>query len=68
LIIGNGDMDGNMASKAQLNQLNLITSDMAAAIAFYRWLGLEVDDKHPFAIHHMAIKMLNGVLLEKPCS
>jgi catechol 2,3-dioxygenase-like lactoylglutathione lyase family enzyme len=57
-------MDINMVSKAQLNQLNLITSDMAAAIAFYRRLGLDVEDKHPFAAHHVAIKMPNGFLLE----
>jgi predicted enzyme related to lactoylglutathione lyase len=34
-----------------LAQLNLIVADMAAAIAFFRRLGLEIDDTHPFSRH-----------------
>jgi catechol 2,3-dioxygenase-like lactoylglutathione lyase family enzyme len=37
-----------------LAQLNLVVADMAASVAFYRRLGLTVDDTSPFSEHHAA--------------
>jgi len=47
-----------------LAQLNLVVADMAASVAFYRRLGLTVDDTRPFAAHHLEVEMPNGFLLE----
>jgi predicted lactoylglutathione lyase len=47
-----------------LAQLNLAVTDMAAAVAFYRCIGFEIDDTRPFSIRHNAIRMTNGFLLE----
>src|SRR5262245_12295165 len=53
----------NDASPA-LAQLNLVVADMAATVRFYRRLGLTIDDRHPFAAHHLEAAMPNGFLLE----
>jgi uncharacterized glyoxalase superfamily protein PhnB len=63
-----------------LNQLNLIVSDMAAALAFYRHLGLDgpdqqhdskdggdgnnTDGDHDGAQDHVELRMANGTSLE----
>jgi catechol 2,3-dioxygenase-like lactoylglutathione lyase family enzyme len=45
-------------------QLNLGVADMAASVAFYRRLGLELDTSHPFAAHHVEAKTPNGLALD----
>ena len=47
-----------------LAQLNLVVADMAATVRFYRRLGLTIDDRRPFAAHHLEAAMPNGFLLE----
>jgi catechol 2,3-dioxygenase-like lactoylglutathione lyase family enzyme len=47
-----------------LAQLNLVVADMAASVAFYRRLGLTVDQSHPFAAHHLEVTMPGGFTLE----
>jgi catechol 2,3-dioxygenase-like lactoylglutathione lyase family enzyme len=47
-----------------LGQLNLVVADMAATVAFYRRLGLTIDDSRPFAAHHLEVTMPNGFVLE----
>src|SRR5262249_33935923 len=47
-----------------LNQINLVVADMAASVAFYRRLGLTIDDTHPFSAHHINIHMPGGLKLE----
>ncbi|HKA28301.1 MAG TPA: VOC family protein [Candidatus Binatia bacterium] len=47
-----------------LAQLNLVVADMAATVRFYRRLGLTIDDRHPFAAHHLEAAMPGGFLLE----
>jgi len=50
-----------MASDAPvLAQLNLVVADMAASVAFYRRLGLTIDDSHPWSGHHIDIPMPGG--------
>jgi catechol 2,3-dioxygenase-like lactoylglutathione lyase family enzyme len=55
-----------MANRAapSLGQLNLVVADMAATVAFYRRLGLTIDDRRPFAAHHLETEMPNGFVLE----
>ncbi len=38
-----------------LAQLNLVVADMAASVAFYRRLGLRIDDTHPWSAHHVEV-------------
>ena len=45
-------------------QLNLVVADMAASVAFYRRLGLTIDDSHQWAAHHVAVKLPNGLSLD----
>src|SRR5262245_32814709 len=45
-------------------QVNLVVADMAAAVAFYRRLGLAIDDSRPFSAHHVDVPMPGGVVLE----
>jgi catechol 2,3-dioxygenase-like lactoylglutathione lyase family enzyme len=45
-------------------QVNLVVADMAAAVAFYRRLGLAIDDSRPFSAHHIDVPMPGGVVLE----
>jgi catechol 2,3-dioxygenase-like lactoylglutathione lyase family enzyme len=47
-----------------LGQLNLVVSDMAATVEFYRRLGLTIDDSRSFAAHHLEVAMSNGFVLE----
>ena len=47
-----------------LAQLNLVVADMAASVAFYRLLGLTIDDTHPYAAHHIDVRMPGGFSLE----
>jgi len=48
-----------------LAQLNLIASDMAATIAFYRHLGLDIgDDPSTSITDHVVVRMPNGFELE----
>jgi catechol 2,3-dioxygenase-like lactoylglutathione lyase family enzyme len=44
-----------------LAQLNIVVADMAASVAFYRRLGLQIDTTSPFAAHHLEAKMPNGL-------
>jgi catechol 2,3-dioxygenase-like lactoylglutathione lyase family enzyme len=46
-----------------LAQLNLVVADMAASVAFYRRLGLQIDATRPFAAHHIDVAMPNGFVL-----
>jgi|SRR5581483_6384067 len=45
-------------------QLNLVVADMAASIAFYRRLGLAIDDTHPYARHHVNVETPDGFSLD----
>jgi catechol 2,3-dioxygenase-like lactoylglutathione lyase family enzyme len=47
-----------------LGQLNLVVADMAASVAFYRRLGLHIDDGRPFSMHHVEVRMPSGFALE----
>lgn len=47
-----------------LAQLNLAVADMAASVAFYRRLGLTIDDTSPWAAHHVEVRMPGGFALE----
>jgi catechol 2,3-dioxygenase-like lactoylglutathione lyase family enzyme len=47
-----------------LTGVNLFCKDMVASVAFYRRLGLDVDDGHPWSGHHIEVPMANGVQLE----
>ena len=46
-------------AQAVFNQVNLVVKDMAATLAFYRRLGVEISEtaawKTPSGIHHIAI-------------
>jgi catechol 2,3-dioxygenase-like lactoylglutathione lyase family enzyme len=48
-------------AKPVLGQLNIVVADMAASVAFYRRLGLEIDTSHPFAAHHVTVETPNGL-------
>ena len=45
-------------------QLNIVVADMSASVAFYRRLGLEVDDTGPWATQHVEIAMPNGFSID----
>jgi catechol 2,3-dioxygenase-like lactoylglutathione lyase family enzyme len=47
-----------------LTGVNLFCKDLAATVAFYRRLGLDVDDGHPWSGHHIEVPMANGIQLE----
>lgn len=49
-----------------LNQLNLVVNDVAASVAFYRRLGLAVEEaaRPEWAPHHATAMMANGMRLE----
>ena len=47
-----------------LTGVNLFCKDMAATVAFYRRLGLDIDDGHPWSGHHIEVPMANGIQLE----
>jgi catechol 2,3-dioxygenase-like lactoylglutathione lyase family enzyme len=47
------------------DQLNLVVSDMQAAVTFYRRLGLDIPDTDPaFQSHHRSARMPDGVDLD----
>lgn len=47
-----------------LSGVNLFCRDMPATVAFYRRLGLDVDDTKPWSGHHIEVPMANGAQLE----
>ena len=47
-----------------LAQLNLVVADMAVSVAFYRLLGLTIDDTRPYSAHHIDVAMPGGFTLE----
>lgn len=48
-----------------LNQLNLVVSDMEATLAFYRRLGLTIEDTGPeWAAHHRTAQTPSGLDLD----
>jgi catechol 2,3-dioxygenase-like lactoylglutathione lyase family enzyme len=54
-----------MADIPVFNQFNLVVSDMAATVAFYRSLGLVIADTTPeWAGHHRTASMPNGIDLD----
>lgn len=55
-----------MSDSPVLNQANLVVKDMAAALAFYRRLGLAVEQagRPEWARHHATVIMPNGFRLE----
>jgi len=54
-----------MADKPVFNQFNLVVSDMAATVAFYRRLGLTIADTSPeWASHHRSASMPTGIDLD----
>jgi uncharacterized glyoxalase superfamily protein PhnB len=55
-----------MTASLIVSQLNLVASDLAATIAFYRRLGLEVEEiENPeWRRHHARISMPGGIRLE----
>jgi len=45
-----------------IDQFNLVVSDMAASVAFYELLGLEVEATVPaFMAHHRTVKVQGGI-------
>jgi uncharacterized glyoxalase superfamily protein PhnB len=55
-----------MNTPPTLSQLNVVASDLAATIAFYRRLGLEVEEieSPEWKRHHARISMPGGIRLE----
>jgi catechol 2,3-dioxygenase-like lactoylglutathione lyase family enzyme len=54
-----------MADGPILNQFNLVVTDMAATVAFYRRLGLTIPDTHPDWATHLTASLeclLDGLL------
>jgi predicted lactoylglutathione lyase len=47
-----------------LHGLNLYVRDMKATVAFYRLVGLEIDDSQPWSAHHIEVKQPNGPSIE----
>ena len=47
-------------------QINLVVRDMAASLAFYRRLGLDVNAvaRPEWAPHHASVELANGARLE----
>ena len=50
--------------RAVLSGLNLVVNDMARSVEFYRRLGVDIDDNHPWGSHHVTAAMPNGFELE----
>ena len=52
-------------AKPVLDQINLVVTDMAAAVDFYRRLGVQLDDvPGPWDGHHREAQAGEGVVLE----
>ena len=48
-----------------LNQFNLVVRDMAATVAFYRRLGLSIEEGQPaWSSHHVTAAMPEGIDLD----
>lgn len=48
-----------------LDQFNLVVQDMKASVAFYRRLGMEIEDGQPeWDPHHRTVRMPDGVDLD----
>jgi catechol 2,3-dioxygenase-like lactoylglutathione lyase family enzyme len=47
-----------------LTGINLFCRDLTATVAFYRRLGLDIDDTNPWSGHHIEVPMANGAQLE----
>jgi uncharacterized glyoxalase superfamily protein PhnB len=50
--------------RAVLAGLNLVVSNVAESVEFYRRLGLAIDDTQPWNSHHVTAAMPNGFELE----
>lgn len=46
--------------KPVLGGVNLFVKDMSATVAFYRRMGLAIDDDHPWGTHHVELVMPSG--------
>lgn len=56
---------GVMADEPILNQFNLVVTDMAATVAFYRRLGLTIPDAPPdWESRHRSAEMPGGIDLD----
>jgi catechol 2,3-dioxygenase-like lactoylglutathione lyase family enzyme len=54
-----------MDDQPVLDQFNLVVADMAASVAFYRALGLPIDDaEESWAPHHRSVSMPGGIDLD----
>ena len=55
-----------MTNRPVLTQLNLVTRDTDASVAFYRALGLEIPDAAVAAAggHHVEVPMAGGIALD----
>jgi catechol 2,3-dioxygenase-like lactoylglutathione lyase family enzyme len=54
-----------MTAEPVLNQVNLVVSDMAATVAFYRRLGLTIPDTDPaWDSHHRSAEMPGDIDLD----
>ena len=54
-----------MAAKPVLNQVNLVVTDMAATVAFYRRLGLTIPDTEPgWEVHHRSAETAGDIDLD----
>lgn len=54
-----------MTDNPTIDQVNLVVSDMEAAVAFYRRLGLTIPDTDPpFQAHHRSAKLPGGIGLD----
>jgi uncharacterized glyoxalase superfamily protein PhnB len=51
-----------MASPPTFSQINLVVADMSRTVAFYRLLGVAIDE--PAEPPHVAVTFANGVTLE----
>lgn len=54
--------------KVDFGQINLVCRDVEASLAFYRALGVEIPEsgiwRAPSGIHHVAVTLPSGMLLE----
>jgi len=54
-----------MTEPVKLTKLNIVVSDMAASVAFYRLLGVEIGESaEPYTGHHRSATMAGGIDLD----
>jgi len=54
-----------MTERPVLDQINIVTTDMDASLAFYRRLGFEIPDRSPeWDPHHRSANVENGMDLD----